>query len=578
MLLRNQFRFLRCLTTIASQRNPVKHSRTTSIIPHDDFEVELKNEPILSYETGSTELQKLKEALEKFQTNIEDIPIVIGGKEIKTDNVRYQVIPHRHNQQLAKYYHADQNLLHQAIRTAVEMNYTWDRVDVKQRLQIWEKASELIANKYRAELVAATMLGQSKTVFQAEIDAGAELVDFMRMNGEFLKELLNYQPISNDCKVVKNHMIWRGLGGFVAAISPFNFTAIGGNLACTPALMGNTVLWKPSDSAILSSWLIFKIMQEAGLPDGIINFVPSDGPLFGNTVTYSTNLSGINFTGSVPTFQTLWKLVAKQLEFYKTFPRISGECGGKNYHFVHPSADVDTVVACTVRSAFEYGGQKCSACSRLYVPDSLWQSKIKKPLCEETAHLLMGDVCDYKSFLGAVIDEKAFLRITKYIDLAKTNPQCDVLVGGRASDLRGYFIEPTIVECRDPYDIIFKDEIFGPFLSVYVYKESDLDKTLELVGSTTKYALTGSVFATDETFLKKSMEKLRSTAGNFYINDKSTGAVVGQQPFGGGKMSGTNDKPGSPFYLTRWTSALTVKETFVPQTEIYYPYMNICTT
>ncbi|XP_073818489.1 delta-1-Pyrroline-5-carboxylate dehydrogenase 2 [Musca autumnalis] len=564
-------------SSAAKKKVYAKAPPTKSVVdvPQFDNNFKMENEPILKYNPGSEELKKLEAALELYQSRIEEIPIVIGGRELKTKHERFQIIPHRHHQCVAKYYEADENLINKAIRTAVEAKLKWSKIDVKTRQDIWLKAAELMSNKYRAQLVATTMLGQSKTLQQAEIDAGAELIDFTRMNVGFLNDLQRYQPLSENVNISKNHILWRPLEGFVAVISPFNFTAIGGNLAYTPALMGNTVLWKPSHSAILSSWLIYKIMLEAGLPEDVVNFIPANGPVFGNTITYSSNLGGINFTGSLETFRGLWKLVSKHLEFYKSFPRLSGECGGKNYHFVHPSADVATVVACTIRSAFEYSGQKCSACSRLYVPDSLWESDIKDMLCSQTGYLLMGDVCDYQTFLGAVIDDKAFLRIAKYLDLAKTNPQCDVLIGGRCTNLRGYFVEPTIVVCRDPYDVLFKDEIFGPLLAVYVYKENELISALDLVGSTTKYALTGSVFAKDEEFLKEALVRLQTTAGNLYINDKSTGAVVGQQPFGGSKLSGTNDKPGSPQYLLRWTSPQVVKETFVPQREIYYPHMGI---
>ncbi|XP_005180747.1 delta-1-pyrroline-5-carboxylate dehydrogenase, mitochondrial [Musca domestica] len=567
----------RLFSTAPKKVNLKTQIKTKSIVdvPQFDPKLEIRNETILKYNSGSEELKQLQESLESYQSNVQEIPIVIGGKELKSKTERWQVIPHRHHQCLAKYYEADENLINKAIRTAVEAKTKWSRTDVKTRLDIWFRAAELMSTKYKAQLVAATMLGQSKTLQQAEIDAGVELIDFMRMNAGFLNELHKYQPLSPSPGVSKNHMIWRSLDGFVAAISPFNFTAIGGNLAYTPALMGNTVLWKPSHSAMLSSWLIFKIMQEAGLPDGVVNFIPADGPVFGQTITYSTNLGGINFTGSLTTFRTLWKLVSKHLEFYKSFPRLSGECGGKNFYFVHSSADVASVVACTIRSAFEYGGQKCSACSRLYVPQSLWETEIKDMLCSQTGYLLMGDVCDFDTFLGAVIDDKAFLRIAKYLDLAKTNPQCNVLIGGRCTNLRGYFVEPTIVVCRDPYDILLKEEIFGPLLMVYVYKESDLWNTLDLMGSTTKYALTGSIFARDETFLKEALVRLQTAAGNLYINDKSTGAVVGQQPFGGSKLSGTNDKPGSPHNLLRWSSPLTIKEAFQPQHEIYYPHMKI---
>ncbi|XP_037810923.1 delta-1-pyrroline-5-carboxylate dehydrogenase, mitochondrial [Lucilia sericata] len=575
MFSKSSFIIVRRFSTKIAQKD-AKPSLTSSVVAVKRFDhINYKNEPILEYKPGSEELINLEKSLEHYSCNIEEIPIVIGGKEIKTNQERCQRMPHKHKNIIAKYYYADQNIINQAIRTSKEVKEDWDNTPYEKRLEYWEKAACLMATKYRADLVAATMLGQAKTVYQAEIDAAAELIDFTRLSAEYLKELVNYEPLNPNAKIYKNHMIWRGLDGFVAAISPFNFTAIGGNLAFTPALMGNVVLWKPADNAMLSSWLVFKIMREAGLPEGVVNFIPADGPMFGNTVTYSQNLAGINFTGSITVFRSLWKLVAKYLDFHKTYPRLSGECGGKNYHFVHPSADVDTVVACTLRSAFEYSGQKCSACSRLYVPDSLWESKIKKPLCDLTRQLLIGDVCDYKSFTSAVINEKAFLRINDYLDYAKTNSQCDVLVGGRCSNLHGFFIEPTIVEVRDPEDRLFKEEIFGPLLSVFVYKEKNIDKTLELVRNTPKYALTGAVFATDKQFIKEALRKFKCTAGNFYINDKSTGAVVGQQAFGGGKLSGTNDKPGSPYYLLRWTSPQTIKETFVPQTDVFYPYMGM---
>lgn len=555
-------------------QNQVTRSQTSSVVPIQKFEkIYFKNEPILEYKAPSTELKNLEQSLEKYKTNVEDIPIVIGGNEIRTNLECHQVIPYKHSHNIARYCYADENIINQAIKNALETKEKWDNTPYHVRARYWEKAASLMATKYRADLVAATMLGQAKTVYQAEIDAAVELIDFFRLNAEFFKELANYEPFNVKGKTFKNHMIWRGLDGFIAAISPFNFTAIGGNLAYTPALMGNTVLWKPSDKAMLSNWLIFKIMREAGLPDGVVNFVPSDGVLFANTVTYSHNFGGLNFTGSLDVFRQLWKLVGRNVYDYKSFPRLSGECGGKNYHFVHSSANSDTVVACTIRSAFEFCGQKCSACSRLYVPETLWNSKIKKSLCELTSQLIIGDACNYEVFSSAVIDEKAFLRITEYIDYAKTNPQCSVIVGGSCSNLKGYFIDPTIVEVRDPEDRLFKEEIFGPLLAVYAYKDNELEDAMQLVCDTPRYALTGAVFATDENFLKKALRKFRRTAGNFYINDKSTGAVVGQQPFGGSQLSGTNDKPGSPYYLLRWTSPQSIKENFGAQTDIYYPYM-----
>ncbi|GJQ81922.1 hypothetical protein Trydic_g20390 [Trypoxylus dichotomus] len=545
-----------------------------SVVPElklEDFDV--KNEPVYQYLKGSKERAELEKALKDTAAKTEDVPIVIGDKEYKTNDVRYQVMPHDHKKKLAKFYYADAKLINKAIDVAVETQRKWDRVPIPERLKIWEKAASLMAGKYRQTLNAATMLGQAKTVIQAEIDSAAELIDFFRLNAYFLKEATKYQPISEDPKVTKNTMRYRGIDGFIAAVSPFNFTAIGGNLAYTPALMGNAVLWKPSDTALLSNWTIFKICREAGVPPGVVNFLPADGPVFGDTITASKYLAGINFTGSVPTFTRLWTQVGKNINNYINFPRLIGECGGKNYHFVHPSADVETVVNGTIRSAFEFCGQKCSACSRMYVPESLW-GKVKKSLLDKRAQLKIGDPTDYKSFTSAVIDDKAFKRIKSYIEHAKSSPNLEVIGGGKCDDSTGYFIEPTIVQTKDPTDKIMVEEIFGPVLTIYVYKDKDLDKTLELVGNSTAFALTGAVFAQDKDFLARATDELKMTAGNFYINDKSTGSVVGQQPFGGARLSGTNDKAGGPHYVLRWGNPQAVKETFVPLKDISYPYMS----
>ncbi|XP_066997161.1 delta-1-pyrroline-5-carboxylate dehydrogenase, mitochondrial [Anabrus simplex] len=544
-----------------------------SVLPDNSVEeFSFKNERVLGYLKGSEERTRLQAALEKIKSRVEDCPIVIGDKEYRTDQCLYQVMPHNHSHKIAKYYYATADLIKKAISTAVAAQCEWERVPLNEKLKIWDRAANLMAGEYRMQLNAATMLGQSKTVIQAEIDSAAELIDFFRFNAFQAKELLKYKPISEDPKVTLNSMRYRGMEGFVAAISPFNFTAIGGNLAYTPALMGNCVLWKPSDTAILSNYTIFKIMKEAGLPPGIVNFVPAEGPVFGDVITASSDLSAVNFTGSVGTFNTIWKNVGKRVDHYKTYPRLIGECGGKNYHFIHPSADVDSAVYATIRSAYEYGGQKCSACSRLYVPESLWP-KMKEMLCCIRSQLQMGDPCDYETFLGAVIDEKAFLRITKEIDRATCTDDLDVIAGGKYDKSVGYFIEPTIIECKNPCDAIMTTELFGPVLSVYVYKDKEVNATLGLVGSSTQYALTGAVFAQDEGFLKFAVEDLRMTAGNFYVNDKSTGSVVGQQPFGGARLSGTNDKAGGPHYILRFASPQSVKETFVPLTEWKYPYM-----
>lgn len=551
--------------------------RRCSVVHIENFKDScLRNEPILEYKEGSEERENLIEALQWMESTCEEIPIVYGGKEYISDEEKYQVMPHKHSHRLAKFYYADKKCIFNAIQEAQKAQQKWDKTPFEERFKIWNRAADLMSTKYRSQLVAATMLGQAKTVYQAEIDAAAELIDFIRMNVDYCKQASIYQPISIDPKVTTNHFRFRGLEGFIAAISPFNFTAIGGNLAYTPALMGNSVLWKPSDTAILSNWVTFKIMREAGVPDGVVNFVPCDGPTFGSVISSSEHLSGINFTGSMATFQKIWQSVGERVSYFRNFPRLSGECGGKNFHFVHKSADVDTVVACTIRSAFEYSGQKCSACSRMYVPEKLWEDCIKNSLIEKTKQLVMGDVREFEVFTSAVIDNTAFLRIAGYIDYAKSNSKAEIIAGGGCNNVKGYFICPTIVVVKDPEDRLLTEEIFGPILSVYVYKESDLEKTMDLVTSTTKFALTGSVFAQDKIFLKQALEKFKYAAGNFYINDKSTGAVVGQQPFGGGRMSGTNDKPGGPHYVLRWTSPQAIKETFVPLTDINYPYMSRC--
>ncbi|XP_045523316.1 delta-1-pyrroline-5-carboxylate dehydrogenase, mitochondrial [Pieris brassicae] len=530
------------------------------------------NEPVLGYLAGSHERNELTSELKRTAAVTEEVPIVIGDEYIKEGEPRHQVMPHNHSRSIAKYYYASEKTIQKAISVSAEAQRRWDRTPLHERVQIWQRAADLMAGEHRQKLNAATMLGQSKSVVQAEIDSAAELIDFFRFNVFFLKESAKYQPISEDPSVTLNSLRFRGLDGFIAAISPFNFTAIGGNLAYTPALMGNSVLWKPSDTALLSNWRIFNIMREAGLPAGIVNFVPADGPTFGRTITASPLLSGINFTGSVPTFNWLWNEVGKNLNVYKNYPRLIGECGGKNYHFIHPTADIQSVVNGTIRSAFEFNGQKCSACSRMYVPKSLYEP-IKEGLLQERSKLKIGDPTDFSIFTGAVIDDKAFARISGYIKHAKNNPKNKILGGGEFDDSKGYFIQPTIIETSDPHDKLMTEEIFGPVLTMYVYDDKDVMKTVSLVGSSTKFALTGAIFAKDKNFLQTALEELKMTAGNFYINDKSTGSVVGQQPFGGGRMSGTNDKAGGPNYVMRWTSPQSIKETFVPLREIDYPYM-----
>ncbi|XP_043212849.1 delta-1-pyrroline-5-carboxylate dehydrogenase, mitochondrial-like [Amphibalanus amphitrite] len=513
---------VRCLTSVVKD----------SGLP--DFNV--VNEPLLGYLPGSAELQQLEAALQKHGATVAEVPIVIGDEEIRTDLVRYQPRPHDHKNPVAKFYHATPEIVQKAIDNSLSAREAWEKVPLSEKIDIFHRAADMMATKYRQDLNATTMLGQSKTVVQAEIDAAAELVDFLRFNAFFAKELTKYQPISEHASVTKNSMRLRGLEGFVAAVSPFNFTAIGGNLASAPTLMGNVVVWKPSDTAILSNYTAYRILREAGIPAGVINFVPADGPVYGDTVTASPELSVVNFTGSVPTFQHLWKQVGNNIARYRGFPRLIGECGGKNYHFVHPTADGATVAASTIRSAFEFGGQKCSACSRLYVPRSRWD-EIRTLMLNIHKDVKIGDPTKKENFFGAVIDEKAFQRIKSYIDHAKNSPDLDIIAGGGCDDSTGYFIEPTIVVCKNPSDKIMQEEIFGPVLSVYVYEDGQEAATLDLIGRC-PYGLTGAIYSQDQAFAEFALEKLKMTCGNFYVNDKSTGSIVGQQPFGGGRISG----------------------------------------
>lgn len=533
--------------------------------------VQVANEPVLAFTQGSPERDALQKALKELKGRTEAIPCVVGDEEVWTSDVRYQASPFNHGHRVAKFCYADKALLHRAIGAALAARREWDLKPVADRAQVFLKAADLLSGPRRAEVLAKTMVGQGKTVIQAEIDAAAELIDFFRFNAKFAVELEGEQPLSVPPST--NSVLYRGLEGFVAAISPFNFTAIGGNLAGTPALMGNVVLWKPSDTAMLASYAVYRILREAGLPPNIIQFVPADGPTFGDTVTSSEHLCGINFTGSVPTFKHLWKQVAQNLDRFRTFPRLAGECGGKNFHFVHCSADMDSVVSGTLRSAFEYGGQKCSACSRLYAPRSLWP-QIKGRLLEELGGIKVGNPAeDFGTFFSAVIDAKSFSRIRKWLEHARSSPSLTILAGGQCDDSVGYFVEPCIVETKDPQDPIMKEEIFGPVLAVYVYPDEEYKETLRLVDSTSSYGLTGAVFAQDKDVLREATELLRNAAGNFYINDKSTGSVVGQQPFGGARASGTNDKPGGPHYVLRWTSPQVIKETHGPLGDWRYPYM-----
>lgn len=546
-------------------------SRSLTFAQHVD-EFTVKNEPLLGYLPGSRERGALEESINKLKGTCTEIPIVIGGKEIRTSDAHYHVAPFDHSKQVAKFYWATEGIMQQAIDNSMQAREEWEARPLNDKVKLFLRAADLIGGKYRYDLLAATMIGQGKTIFQAEIDAAAELADFLRFNAYFAKELAKYTPISTDPKVCINHYRHRGLEGFVTAITPFNFSAIGGNLATAPTLMGNVVLWKPSNASLLANYLTFKVFQEAGFPPGVINFVPSDGKVFGKVTSSSPHLACVNFTGSVGSFRAIWKQVAQNLDVYLNYPRLVGECGGKNFHFVHPSADIDTVIAQTIRSAYEYSGQKCSAAERMYVPESTWP-KIKEGLVSAAKALKVASPLEFDTFTSAVIDKNAFTKISSYLEYAKSSPNIRVLAGGDCDGSEGYYVQPTILQTTDPADKLMKEEIFGPVITVFVYPDNDVERALKLARDTAPFGLTAAVFARDENFLKSACETLKMTGGNFYVNDKSTGAVVGQQPFGGARLSGTNDKAGGPHYLLRFSSPQTIKETKVPLTEITYPYM-----
>jgi len=536
------------------------------------FEVpEPVNEPVLSYAPGAPERDELKAALKDMIANPVDVPMIIGGKEIRNGATQEMRCPHNLSQKLGVYHKGSEEYAHQAIAAANEAKKEWSRMPWDARAVILLKAAELLSTKYRHILNAATMLCLSKTPHQAEVDSACELIDFWRFNPHFMHEVYKDQPRST--RGVMNYMEHRPLEGFVFAITPFNFTSIAGNLPTAPALMGNATVWKPASSAVLPAYYIMKILQEAGVPDGVINLIPGPGPVIGPPVLNHLDLGGIHFTGSTYVFSTIWLAVGSDIRKYQSYPRIVGETGGKDFIFAHASADVDALATAVVRGAYEYQGQKCSAASRLYVPDSIWP-ELKTQLLDQIASIEMGDVCDFRNFMGAVIDAKAFESISGYIDHAKSNSEFDVLHGGGYDDSEGYFIEPTIVQSSDPKSKLMCEEIFGPVLTVHVYPENQYDEMLDVCDQSGPYALTGAIFAQDRAAVVKAMDVLRHAAGNFYINDKPTGAVVGQQPFGGSRASGTNDKAGSWLNLERWVSPRTIKETFIPPTDYRYPYMD----
>jgi 1-pyrroline-5-carboxylate dehydrogenase len=528
------------------------------------------NEPVRGYLPGSAERASLKAELARQAGEMVDIPLVIGGKETRSENTVEVVSPHHHRHVLARAAQADPGAIDAALGAAREAWREWSSWRFEDRAAVFLKAADLLAGPRRAAINAATMLGQSKTVFQAEIDAACELIDFLRYNVAFAERVYREQPES--AVLTWNRLDHRPLEGFVYAITPFNFTAIGGNLAAAPALMGNVVVWKPSQAALLSNWLFMRVLEEAGLPPGVINFVPGDPAGVTEALLAQPDLAGIHFTGSTAVFRALWQAVADQLPSYRNYPRLVGETGGKDFVLAHSSADSDALAVALVRGAYEYQGQKCSAASRAYVPASLWP-RLKDQLIGMIGELRMGDVTDFRTFMGAVIDRRAFDRIEGYLARAGQDPGVTILAGGRCRGDTGYFVEPTLLLVEDPRYRTMREEIFGPVLSLHVYPDRRWEETLALVDQSTPYALTGSVFARDRRAVTQAERALRHAAGNFYINDKPTGAVVGQQPFGGARASGTNDKAGSILNLLRWVSPRTIKENLVPPTDHRYPYM-----
>jgi 1-pyrroline-5-carboxylate dehydrogenase len=531
---------------------------------------EPKNEPVLSYTPESKERAELKAKLKDMLSNPVDVPCIIGGKEIRTGDTVEMKPPHNLSQKLGVYHKAGEKEVQQAIEAAGKAWSEWSEMDWISRAAVILRAAELLAGKYRQVLNASTMLCMSKNPFQAEIDSACELIDFWRFNPYYMCNVYEDQPQCT--RDVLNYLEFRALEGFIFAITPFNFTSIAGNLPTSPALMGNTVVWKPASSAVLPAYYLMMLLKEAGLPDGVINMIPGPGPVVGPTILKDPRLGGVHFTGSTAVFADIWKSIGTDVLRYKSYPRIVGETGGKDFIFVHESADPDALVAALVRGAFEYQGQKCSAASRTYIPECLWKN-MKQKLQEEIATIKVGDVCDFSNFMNAVIDKKAFQSISKYIDYAKDSQDMEVVSGGRYDDKEGYFIQPTVILSKTPDSKLMCEEIFGPVLTVHVYPEKEYEKNLEICNATSPYGLTGSIFAQDRTAIKKAMTVLRHSAGNFYINDKPTGAVVGQQPFGGSRASGTNDKAGRALNLIRWASPRAIKENLVPPTNYRYPFL-----
>jgi 1-pyrroline-5-carboxylate dehydrogenase len=530
-----------------------------------------ENEPIFPYTEGTPERLALEKEIERQSAIEVEIPLIIGGKEIRTGKTGKVVMPHNHGHVLATYHMATEKEVNMAIEASLKAHKQWGVMSWVERVSITLKVAELLSKKYRYLINAATMVGQGKNAFQAEIDSVCETIDFIRFNAHYVSDIYNDQPHSEIGNL--NRLEYRPLEGFVFAVSPFNFTAIASNLVLGPALVGNTIVWKPSTTSLLSNYYLMKVFKEAGIPDGVINFLPGSGSMIGGIALAHKDLAGVHFTGGTNTFNHIWKTVASNLENFKSYPRLVGETGGKDFVFVHPSADVDEVATALVRGAFEYQGQKCSAASRAYIPVSMWDS-VKRRIDRNMKLIQKGDPKDFCNFVNAVIDEGAFDRIMGYIQKAKESPDAEVIFGGQGDKSVGYFIDPTVILARDPHFITMEEEIFGPVLTIYVYEDKDFEKTLELCDATSPYALTGSIFSKDRYATVQACATLRYSAGNFYMNDKPTGAVVGQQPFGGSRQSGTNDKAGSYLNLLRWINPRTIKETFLPPTDFRYPFMH----
>lgn len=528
------------------------------------------NETVLNYAPGSPEREKLEKELKRRKSYTADIPMYIGGKEVRTGDKRSLHPPHEHQHLLGHYHYGNATHVKDAIDAALAAKKAWNELPWENRAAIFLRAADLISGPYRASINAATMLGQSKNAYQAEIDSACELADFLRFNVKFMTEIYEDQPISSP--LVWNKMEYRPLEGFIFALTPFNFTAIAGNLGAAPAMLGNTIVWKPADTQVYAAQVIMEIFMEAGLPDGVINLIYVDGPVAGDVIFQHKDFAGLHFTGSTGVFQHLWKTIGENIQHYKSYPRIVGETGGKDFIIAHPSAEAKALSTAIVRGAFEYQGQKCSAASRAYIPKSLWKD-VEQNVLADLAEIKMGTVEDFGNFVNAVISETAFDKITGYIEQAKKDEGATIIAGGKFDKREGYFIEPTIIQVQDPKYRTMCEEIFGPVLTVYVYEDDQYEDILHIADSTSPYALTGAIFSQDRGAIQQALNVLENAAGNFYINDKPTGAVVGQQPFGGGRGSGTNDKAGAKQNLLRWISCRTIKETFVPPTDYKYPFL-----